>query len=79
MGTARLCYFQPAGCRSVVIEVESDDARGSTDKVMSDALARAVAGLSDEGWEMIGHGAFKYVGVHDEHQDSALYFRRPKK
>ena len=76
IGSAKICYFQGAGCRKEVIEasVESTDfAEGK-----KAALAKAVAKLGAEGWEMFGE-ATQFGFYQDNVDPKALYFRRRQK
>lgn len=64
MGVAELCYYQESGCQKLKIEGENKVA----------ALAKAVAKLGDDGWEMVGESPFQlYSGDH-----GALMFKRRK-
>lgn len=63
-GEAELCYFQESGCKKLNIEGVS--------KV--EALAKAMARLGEEGWELVGESPFPLnVG-----SQGALFFKRPK-
>ena len=57
---AKICYMQETGiqCQDVEATVVGDrDSQGYIfDKVGNDALAKAIAKLGNEGWEMIGKG-----------------------
>lgn len=61
-GVATLCYVRESGCRELQIE--------GSDRV--EALARAMARLGREGWEMVGESPFP-VGPGNE---GALFFKR---
>ena len=58
----RICYMQETGIRY------------SFDKVGNDAIAKAIAKLGNEGWEMIGKG----LPWLPRGPEDATYFRRQK-
>ena len=62
VNTAKICYYQHSGCRERVVEGASE----------REALARGVATLGEEGWEMIGEGPFNS----DTRKLGLLYFKR---
>lgn len=64
-GVAALCYARENGCQQ--FQVEGSD--------RAEALARAMAKLGQEGWEMVGESPFP-VGVGST---GGLYFKRRKK
>jgi hypothetical protein len=70
-GTAVVRYFQAGGGKDETVESVSDSGK-SMAKAGGDALAKAIAKLGDEGWEMVSKeldtgGKFK-----------PFYFKRPK-
>lgn len=63
-GLAEVCYASDSGCHTFKIE-------GTT---KADALAKAMAKLGNEGWEMVGESPFP-VSAGDR---GALFFKRLK-
>jgi hypothetical protein len=75
-GTATICYLQASGCRKVV--VEGGDEKGSFEVARANTLAKAVAKLGAEGWELVGEGT--QFGLRGDTGDpKAIYFRRRQK
>jgi hypothetical protein len=71
---ARLCYIQSAGCRYSDIEGPPIDENDGASYAKQKTLAKAVAILGQNGWEMVGEfGAF---AGKDQQQ---LYFKRRQK
>lgn len=77
-GGARICLFRASGLECQVVESEvsydSKYAGSSLDKTRNDAVAKAVAKLGNEGWEMTGQG---YPYLRSDTQD-AVYFKRQR-
>ena len=69
---ADIYYFNGSGIKGERIEVEYNREHFSTREI---ALAKAVAKLGEEGWEMIG-GEPRYLGSSDS--SLILYFKRLK-
>ncbi len=65
MGIAELCYVRESGCQALNIE--------GSDRVT--ALAKTMARLGNEGWEMVGESPFPF----NNGNQGALFFKRPKK
>jgi hypothetical protein len=60
--------FSTAGLQDLDIPMEKGDQE-------KDALARQIAKLGDEGWEMVGCGG---VNAGDYQSHHYIYFKRPK-
>lgn len=75
---AKICYMQETGiqCQEVEATVAGDrSSQGYVfDKAGNDALAKAIAKLGNEGWEMIGKG----LPWLPRGPEDATYFRRQK-
>jgi hypothetical protein len=90
-GIASVCYFQSGGCKREDFRVEfslaefakSFDPRenpaaimyAASDRVAEMALAKAIAKLGSDGWEMVGQGDFRF---NVDHTPQAIYFKRRK-
>lgn len=83
---ASICYFEFAGCRREELKFELDLAEfkkslkidrliAAGEKATEIALARAVAKLGDDGWEMVGEVVFTFGA---ERNNQAIYFKRKK-
>jgi hypothetical protein len=74
----RICYMQETGIQCQEVEattVGDNKSQGSIwDKVCNDALAKAIARLGNEGWELIGKG----LPWLPRGPEDATYFRRQK-
>jgi hypothetical protein len=68
---AEICYFEDSGCRREVFQA---DAKGS----WSDALAKAVAKLGQEGWEVLEAFNPNFNGSVYNYPVTLVYFRRLK-
>ncbi len=72
---ASICYLRSSGARCEKVETTVD---GSLDRsagaARTDAIARVMGKLGDEGWEMVGDG----LGLGKEGEIKSLYFRRAK-
>lgn len=76
VATASICYLQASGCRKAVVEATVE--KGSFEEARANALAKAVAQLGAEGWELIGEGT--QFGLRSDTGDpKAIYFRRRQK
>jgi len=73
IGSANICYFQWSGCRKEVIEASVEGSDFAEGKRI--ALAKGVAKLGTEGWEMLGEAT--QFGLYQDNK--ALYFRRRQK
>ena len=75
---ARICYMQETGIQCQEVEATAVGDRKSQgyifDKVGNDALAKVIAKLGNEGWEMIGKG----LPWLPRGPEDATYFRRQK-
>jgi uncharacterized protein (UPF0261 family) len=69
----RICYMRESGIQCEVVEATGVGDR-NFDKVASDSLAKAIAKLGNEGWELIGKGLPWYP----RGPEDATYFRRQK-
>jgi hypothetical protein len=76
IGTAKVCYFQGSGCRNEEVEA-SVPGRDFTEGKKA-ALAKAMAKLGAEGWELLGE-ATQFGYAQDSVDPKALYFRRRQK
>lgn len=63
-------YFEEAGVRTEIVDALSD----KNENPGANALAKAIAKLGNEGWELIGKADFPTGAVGGE----AIYFKRPK-
>jgi hypothetical protein len=73
VSSAKVCYFEGSGCRREDIEATlSGNDFGEGKKA---ALAKAMAKLGAEGWELLGE-ATQFGFYHDNVDPKALYFRR---
>ncbi|MDX6382721.1 MAG: hypothetical protein QOK48_294 [Blastocatellia bacterium] len=83
---ASICYFEFGGCRREEFKVELDltefrksleivTLTAAQEKATEGALARAVAKLGDDGWEMVGEAVFTFGA---ERNNQAIYFKRRK-
>ena len=73
---AEICYAEPAGCRIELVtvpNVELPSAFGGidADATKSRAMVKAVRGLGEGGWEMIGNGP-----AYGHATQNAVHFRR---
>ena len=71
--SVRIYYLRGTGYEQERIEATIDENVRGQLSVYETAVAKAVAKLSDEGWQMISEGDFLLRG-----NRGALYFRRPK-
>ena len=62
-----ISFFRDAGVQVVEVEGSASEGNGA-------ALAKAIARLGGEGWEMVGQGPLEIR----QGATSALYFKRPK-
>jgi len=90
-GMASVCYFQSGGCKRENFTVEFSLAEfakslnprenpaaimyAASDRAAEMALAKAIAKLGSDGWEMVGQGDFRF---NVEHTPQAIYFKRRK-
>ena len=91
VAAASITYFTPSGHRREDVRSEISDAEIKKDLVdknninyvrsmanqraADDALAKAIAKLGDDGWEMVGESPIRYGS---ERNEIGLYFKRPK-
>ncbi|MCU1290829.1 MAG: hypothetical protein JWN60_3058 [Acidobacteria bacterium] len=75
-GTAIISYVNGAGYRTEKIEATVDGSLSAMNSATSNALAKAVSKLGDEGWEMVGEGTLLPESSGGQ---KVLYFRRSKK
>lgn len=64
VGSVEVCYLQNEGCRKLTVEGTTKEA----------ALAKAIARLGDEGWEMVSESPFT-LGANGVNW---LFFKRPR-
>ena len=76
VGTANICYFGSAGCRSVVVRVALEG--NQFPEAKSAALAQAATRLGSEGWEMVGESTLLDVNRNDASAQVGLLFKRHK-
>jgi hypothetical protein len=83
---ASICYFEFAGCRREELKFElnlaefkkslkTDRLGPAVERATEIALARAIAKLGDDGWEMVGEVVFTFGA---ERNNQAIYFKRTK-
>lgn len=72
-GLATIHYFQAEGGRSETVEFVPDIGNRSPDYGKA-ALAKAIAKLGDEGWEMV----LKEPDTTEDRTRKVFYFKRPK-
>ncbi len=75
-GTAVISYMRGGGYQSEKVEATVNDSASSMSVAQSNALAKAVSKLGDEGWEMVGEGT---LFPDSSSNQKVLYFRRAKK
>lgn len=75
-GTAIISYVTGAGYRTEKVEATVDGSISARDLAKSNALAKAISKLGDEGWEMVGEGTLLTESAEGQ---KVLYFRRSKK
>ena len=72
-----ICYLRSSGARCEKIETTVDGALDrSAGAARTEALARVIGKLGDEGWEMVAGGG---LGLGKEGEIKPLYFRRAKR
>ena len=75
-GTALISYVSGSGYRTEKVEATVDGGVSAMNLATSNALAKAVSKLGDEGWEMVGEGTLLPDSSGNQ---KVLYFRRSKK
>ena len=78
-GSAMIFYIRAGGYQAERIDATITQGQGaaqqSWEEVQDSALAKAVAKLGEEGWELVGEGT---LSPRLDNQRKALYFRRPR-
>ena len=75
-GAAIISYVTGSGYRTEKVEATVDGGVSAMNLATSNALAKAVSKLGDEGWEMVGEGTLLPESSGNQ---KVLYFRRSKK
>lgn len=73
-GAAMIYYVRDGSYQSEKIEaVSGSNGLDNINKVKTNALAKAISKLQDEGWEMVGEGSLLPYGSTDQ---KMIYFKR---
>ena len=76
IGAAIISYVSGSGYRTEKVEATIDGGVSDMNIATSNALAKAVSKLGDEGWEMVGEGTLLPESSGGQ---KVLYFRRSKR
>ncbi len=76
IGTALISYVSGNGYRTEKVEATIDGSQSAMNLATSNAVAKAVSKLGDEGWEMVGEGT---ILAESSEGPKVLYFRRSKR
>ena len=69
--SVNIIYFQEAGYREETVVGTANLKQGGEYRARANALAKAIARLGDEGWEMVGPARF-----HGIEQPDAIYLKK---
>jgi ABC-type phosphate transport system substrate-binding protein len=78
IGFTSICYIREMGLRCEKIESKIAGGTEKLNKALDDALAKAIAKLGNEGWEMVGEAVPFKSSILRSKAARTLYFRRPQ-